>query len=279
LEPLAPERVGCIYLLRNLKNSKGYVGKSLDVETRWVGHIKDARGGSVLPLHRAIRKYGAENFSAEILHTCAESLLNAAEKYFIILHSTHIHSKPSAGYNVTLGGDGGPMPPSVCKRISVKVRALWANAAYRAKTSTAILAGGQTSAARAAKSIAAKKRNLNPVWQARRTATLIKTLALPGARERMSIASKTALAKPDTKAKLHVAAKARMADPSVRAKVSASVKMWWTPERRAAQAERARLQPMLHGSPRLGKRHTAETKARISASKCAYFENLGAACA
>jgi hypothetical protein len=64
-----PEREGCIYLLRNLINGKGYVGKSIQKDIRWNVHRKAAFSGrSTLAIHRAIRKYGWNNFSAEVVY-------------------------------------------------------------------------------------------------------------------------------------------------------------------------------------------------------------------
>jgi group I intron endonuclease len=97
-------REGCIYILRNLKNGKGYVGQALDAERRWQEHIKAALDkDSQYPIHRAIRKYGLKNFSAEVIYTCSEFRLNAEEVRLIVKLKTHVSQ---GGYNVTWGGDG-----------------------------------------------------------------------------------------------------------------------------------------------------------------------------
>lgn len=55
---------GHIYLIRNLVNGKGYVGKTqVTVAERFRNHKYDAKRGSICPLHRAMRKYGVECFS------------------------------------------------------------------------------------------------------------------------------------------------------------------------------------------------------------------------
>ena len=59
------------------------------------------------PFHRALRKYGEENFSFEILEEIDEELgrdyLNEREIFYIQKYKTYIRD---GGYNLTLGGDG-----------------------------------------------------------------------------------------------------------------------------------------------------------------------------
>ena len=53
-----------IYKIENLLTHKIYVGQSIHIETRWQEHC---RPSSDSVISRAIRKYGKENFSFEIL--------------------------------------------------------------------------------------------------------------------------------------------------------------------------------------------------------------------
>ena len=61
----------CIYMYTNKINGKGYVGKAEDFLRRKKQHIKSSynkkANGYNVPFHRAIRKYGIENFDATIL--------------------------------------------------------------------------------------------------------------------------------------------------------------------------------------------------------------------
>lgn len=50
----------------------------------------------------AIKKYGSENFHAEEIEECDNSLLNEREKYWINFYNSY-----SDGYNMTKGGEGG----------------------------------------------------------------------------------------------------------------------------------------------------------------------------
>lgn len=57
-----------VYKITNKLNGKIYVGiTSLDLKTRWYGHIKSKR--SEMPLHQDIRTFGAESFSIASIKT------------------------------------------------------------------------------------------------------------------------------------------------------------------------------------------------------------------
>ena len=63
-----------IYLIENRKTGKAYVGKSVDILTRWQQHIDAAR------LHKQDYEFYSdlervENFSFSILEQCPEELL------------------------------------------------------------------------------------------------------------------------------------------------------------------------------------------------------------
>lgn len=89
-----------IYLITNNLNNKKYVGQSLDIEDRWKRHIRDSKKSDFV-IYRAIRKYGIENFSFEVLEECAADELNEKEIYWVDKLGTY-----NNGYNMTLGGGG-----------------------------------------------------------------------------------------------------------------------------------------------------------------------------
>jgi group I intron endonuclease len=77
---------GHIYLIRNLVNGKGYVGKTeLSVDCRYSQHLRNASAFVNTALYRAIRKHGTENFSVEEVASCDSSLLNDLERHYIKL--------------------------------------------------------------------------------------------------------------------------------------------------------------------------------------------------
>ena len=96
--------MGYIYLITNKINNKKYVGKTIhSIEKRWKEHIRDSKKEKceIRPLYRAIRKYGAENFSIKEIDTGQGEELSSKEQYWIQHYNTY-----EDGYNATLGGDG-----------------------------------------------------------------------------------------------------------------------------------------------------------------------------
>lgn len=95
-----------IYKIENLINNHCYIGQSRDIEKRWQRHKQTAFNlndkGYDYPIYRAIRKYGLNNFSFEILEECSISELNDKEKFYISKFNSFFN-----GYNQTLGGDSG----------------------------------------------------------------------------------------------------------------------------------------------------------------------------
>ena len=94
-----------IYKITNKVNGKVYIGQSINIKQRWRDHKKDAfwRNGLCYnyPLYRAIRKYGIENFSFEVLEECEEIQLNEKEIYYISLYNA---TNVEIGYNQAAGG-------------------------------------------------------------------------------------------------------------------------------------------------------------------------------
>lgn len=129
------EKLGCVYYLRNTVNGKGYVGKhhTPDEQVRFTAHIKVAAGhGNQKPLYRAIRKYGVESFTAEVVWRGSTRLLDEKEAYYIEKLGTFIDD--GAGYNLTRGGDGGvELSEAVRKKKSASHKAQWKNVEYRTK--------------------------------------------------------------------------------------------------------------------------------------------------
>jgi group I intron endonuclease len=96
---------GRVYLVRNKLNGKLYVGiTTLTLRARWIAHVGNARSGRrKWMLHRAVAKYGAENFEILLLENCPDrDALQEAERRWI---ETKRSFQPS-GYNMTLGGGG-----------------------------------------------------------------------------------------------------------------------------------------------------------------------------
>ena len=90
-----------IYLIKNTVTNDFYIGKtSKTVCKRLAEHTKLAKSKSQTYFHRAIRKYGIENFTVEILEKdiLDNYMLNEREVFWI----QQLRPK----YNMTIGGDG-----------------------------------------------------------------------------------------------------------------------------------------------------------------------------
>ena len=68
-----------IYKIANIINGKLYVGSSKDLAKRKREH---RRANKETIIHNAIRKYGLENFTFEVLENCEEQCLIKREQYY-----------------------------------------------------------------------------------------------------------------------------------------------------------------------------------------------------
>lgn len=104
---------GEIYLVRNIENSKCYVGQakkyvSLNnftwgTQGRWKSHIREALGDKkehCLLLNQAIRKYGVDGFEVTKICDCLLTEMDDLERQYI----QQYNSLAPNGYNVTTGG-------------------------------------------------------------------------------------------------------------------------------------------------------------------------------
>ena len=101
-----------IYLIRNKQNGKIYIGQTKQkLVSRWYKHRWLAAKNSMLPLHNAIRKYGKEEFSVEII---AKDLSSQEDADSCEIHwISYYHSaEKEFGYNVEAGGQHNRSPLS-----------------------------------------------------------------------------------------------------------------------------------------------------------------------
>lgn len=106
---------GWIYVIINDVNQKLYVGQTKHPQKRWTAH-KSAKKNTY-PINRALKKYGADNFTYQLLegHYSLEEL-NEAEAYWIRLLGT---MNPSIGYNVRPGGNVEVLSEESRKKMSL----------------------------------------------------------------------------------------------------------------------------------------------------------------
>lgn len=97
-----------IYCYTNNINNKKYIGQTIQsLRERHRKHMSPCgKYDKDVPFHRAIRKYGINNFTLEIIHF-AKSLdeLNYFESLYIKYYNTTV--KNNLGYNVKDGGSNG----------------------------------------------------------------------------------------------------------------------------------------------------------------------------
>jgi group I intron endonuclease len=108
-----------IYCIQNRINDKRYVGKSIHIEARWDEH-KRLNSKSCEYIHRALQKYGVENFDFSVLEEISQEteninqVLNDRESFWIrSLDTIADHGK---GYNLTYGGEGSANISEITKK-------------------------------------------------------------------------------------------------------------------------------------------------------------------
>lgn len=95
-----------IYSYKNKINGKRYIGQSINITRRKYMHEYNATHNKTTEynsqFHKALRKYGYDNFDFEILEECSKEELNEREIYWIKYYSSYKN-----GYNATPGGENG----------------------------------------------------------------------------------------------------------------------------------------------------------------------------
>ena len=90
-----------IYKVTNIKTNEIYIGKSTTVASRWQNHVKSAfglEGVADSQFQRALKKYGVQNFTWELLEEITKDKLTEREKYYISFYDTTKY-----GYNQRVG--------------------------------------------------------------------------------------------------------------------------------------------------------------------------------
>ncbi len=110
---------GTIYCLTNLVNNKQYFGQTTgDINRRFYSHKNEGKGIKRKfrqIIHRAIKKYGWNNFKGEVVCTCENKLtLNLMEDLCIRMFK----SITPYGYNLKYGGSFGKHSDETKRKIS-----------------------------------------------------------------------------------------------------------------------------------------------------------------
>ena len=96
-----------IYIIINKLNNKKYIGKSVDILSRWKSHCRPSL--TETHIDRAITKYGPENFDIDVLEVVDSNnenldfILYQKEIYYVSLFNA---KESDEFYNHSYGGDG-----------------------------------------------------------------------------------------------------------------------------------------------------------------------------
>ena len=85
-----------IYMIKNLISGKVYIGKSIDIKTRWRDHLRHLRKNTHHSKHlqNSFNKYGESVFVCGIIEEYPKELLDSKEKYWIDYYDSY-----NKGYN------------------------------------------------------------------------------------------------------------------------------------------------------------------------------------
>lgn len=95
-----------IYIIKNTKNNKVYVGQSIKCEERIKQHFRDLNRNDHenIYLQRSYNKHGNENFTWKIVEKCHQKNLDEREIYFIEYYKSMFDQN---GFNIEGGGKSG----------------------------------------------------------------------------------------------------------------------------------------------------------------------------
>lgn len=97
--------VKSIYKITNSINNKCYIGQTKDINRRFKEHksMIDRSDGTARVLYQAMKKYGIENFTFEVIEENIENY-DEREQYWIAYYNSYKN-----GYNMTQGGAAPPI--------------------------------------------------------------------------------------------------------------------------------------------------------------------------
>ena len=93
------KKIQGIYKIRNLLNSKIYIGQSTNINNRFRVHRFKINKNIKHPLQSAFKKYGIDNFEFNIIERVADiNKLNEREQYWLDHYQSYL---PENGYNLS----------------------------------------------------------------------------------------------------------------------------------------------------------------------------------
>ncbi len=96
-----------LYKITNQDSGKIYIGQTVNTNKRWQAHLSYAKNPEKTGqyIHRAMAKYGIENFIYEVIATCKTQEDTDETESILIVQYNSRNSK--YGYNLMVGGSYG----------------------------------------------------------------------------------------------------------------------------------------------------------------------------
>lgn len=168
-----------IYCHTHIASGRRYVGLTkLNMMKRWNRHVYNSTASTKKGwshFANAIRAYGKDAFSHEVLETCDTlEAANAAEEKWIAFHDTR---NPERGFNLLRGGSHTP---------HLEKRNPWERDGFKEKVSSTMKEWFKDPANAVAHSARSKEINSRPEVRKRQSETTSLQFADPAARARMS---------------------------------------------------------------------------------------------
>lgn len=163
-----------VYIITCERNGKHYIGCTTKrLHERWAGHVADAlRCRKLSALHDAIRVYGSESFTCDVIYEAASKAeMFVVERGLIAMHGT----LAPRGYNLAQGGLGGD--------IGIGGRAKISQARKRRMADPEWIAKYWTPEIQAARVASMRQASYTPEWRAKVSAKAVERWARPGQRE------------------------------------------------------------------------------------------------
>ncbi len=170
-----------IYCHTHIDSGRRYVGlTSQTVEKRWKNHVhaaKSSNGKNCFHFANAIRKYGKDAFTHEVLEVCTDlDQANLAEEWWVRKLDSR---NPLKGFNLKQGGSHTPHP----------IKNPWDRPEYRAKSAIASKKRWERSEFRAAVIKGVEKAWADPAHHARMSAISKEVNSRPQVKEAISAAA------------------------------------------------------------------------------------------
>jgi group I intron endonuclease len=246
-----------LYRIVNKESGKQYIGQSVNYKKRWRLHRYYLNNNSHHNefLQNAWIKYGEEAFRFELITEFqSRDELNTAEA----LHIEVSGSLYPNGYNLVKGGDVFEISESTRAKLSDAMKGKPLSAATRAKISEALKGKPIRAETRAKISTSNKGKQRSAAARAKISAYRTGRKHSAETRAKISAANRRRQISDETRAKLSAIHKGKLVSEATRAKISDAKK-----GKPMSEEDRAK---------RIGKKHNAEARAKISYARKKYWE-------